>query len=163
MRRKVKKFIFLYCNFGLLYTFAVALLVADSLEQPSLAKIAYFATCVGALLLVLVNVARPIFLEPVFPNLVLRPRYALLTLLAVLVSFSAMVGYLLQGRPDAMAFYKKYYLIMQVVNATYAWAILCALAGQKNFHPFFVDIVRRPPFAIGYWAARLVDVKSRRP
>lgn len=100
-----------------------------------------------ALLLVCVNYFSRIFSNHIFNHAVSRAWvYALFFLGVVLLPLACLV--MLDGL-NGLSWYYKHVLVVQIGNIILLWALACGLVGQKNFHPFFVDLMVKPFYAFG--------------
>ena len=105
-----------------------------------------------ALLAFSVNALDRIFLDPLFGR---QPRNRdigwLIVLDLALFQACALPGVSSNG---FAAWYYRHILPIQLSNLLLLWVCICALKGQRNFHPFVVDFFSRPFYALGRLASR---------
>lgn len=143
---------FAACIFGLASTFliAVALIQGRGGIDASVVKYLYNAIFFACPIILLANLAGPIFKFSVFSRPVSSWLVWVLVVLDIAL-FQSVVILGLGNDPDFQSLYLKNFTLLQAINLLFLWACVCAVIGQDRFHPFFRDVMRNPLGAIGYW------------
>lgn len=139
------------CVIGLFSTFIIllALVVGQGAIEIAVLRYLYNAIFFACPVIIFVNLLSPVFQKPLLAT-ALPSRLAWIMVVADIAVFQLAVFLSMYHLSNFPALYAKYFVLLQLINLTYLWAVVCGLRGQENFHPFFQEVTRRPPNAVGH-------------
>lgn len=162
---KFVAFISVVCGLFVTFFIEAALICGRGETGSIIVKSLYDAIFFLCPILLISNLAKPIFESSVISKPV-TGRLVFGLLFCDLVLFQSVAYFGLGNDPEFPNIYIKRILLLQATNLLFFWACACALMGQDRFHPFVRDVVRNPFGALGYWlgygATRVGRAKNKR-
>lgn len=148
---------FFISAFFWLASFLAAFVLSDRRFLPWLMWID-LGLIMWAVICVLRNVFKRLFVKPFF-SIHARPGHVIAAIFLNFVVFQ-ICCLRIYFEADGFAWFYKYILVILLSNLVLLWVLICGIVGQGNFNPFFVDLMARPFFALGFLFSGGYDKKS---